>query len=265
MGNSKYEICGNFLGMITRRRDKLDGGLLKDRRPSRKHGTSPPQSSIGRTHLIYEHLIVQPIRVESWFDPAFSFLDYCRVMIPSILVEHPSELLLHVYQLCPRPQFGQQQVSPPAIIRNYVLSFTDVLQDICTLRFVPDVNARGGASLGHFYADASQRVFGIHTEATSLSTKRETVQELFVPVPTLEASTRSPMYRRASVCYEPFIGRRLAYASRAAERKVPTEKLSAALSGVRACRLRYAVCCCALFVFEVRLGHSRLLCAGEHC
>ena len=63
-------------------------------------------------------------------------------------------------------------------------------------------------------------------------------------------------------CYEPFIGRRLASASRLAERKVPTEKLPAVLRGVGACQLRYAVCCGALFVFEVLWGDSRPLRKG---
>ena len=161
-------------------------------------------------------------------------------MNPSVLAGRPGELPLDVYQRCPRHQFGQRQVSPPAIIRNYVLSVSDVLEDIFTLRFLPDVGTRGG-SPEHIYADASQRVFGIQIEVTSLSTKRETVQ------------------------YELFIGQRLAYASRAAERKVPMEKLPTALRGVGTCQLRYGICCGALFVFEVRWGHSRLLCTGEHC
>ena len=212
-----------------------------------------------RTHLTCcEHLIVQSIRVGNLFDPVFSFLHDRHFVIPSVLAERPSEFLLNVYRLCPRPQSGQQQVSPPAIIRSYVLSVSGILEDIRTLRFFPDVSARGGASPGHFYADASRRVFGIQIEATSVSTKRETIQELLVPVQALKACTRSPVYRRASVCYEPFIGRRLAYASRAAERKVPMEKLPAALRGVGACQLRYAVCCGALFVFEVCFGASPL-------
>ena len=198
-----------------------------------------------------------------WFDPVFAFLDDRHFVIPSVPAECPSEILLNVYQLCTGPQSGQQQ-APPAIMRSYVLSVSDVLEEIRTLRFFPDVSARGGASPGHFYADASRRVFGIQIEATSLSTKRETVQELLVPVQALKAPMRSPVYRRASVCYEPFIGRRIAYASRAAERKVPMEKLPAVLRGVGACQLRYAVCCGALFVFEVRRA-IRVLCTGEHC
>jgi hypothetical protein len=103
-------------------------------------------------------------------------------------------------------------------------------------------------------------MFGIQIEATFRSTKRNTVQELLVPVQALKASTRSPVYRSVSVRYEPFIGRRLAYASRAAEGKIPLEKLPAALREVAACQLRYAVCWGALVVFEVCWGHS-LLCA----
>ena len=215
---------------------------------------SPPQSSIVRTHLIYcENLIEQPIRVGSWFDPVFSFLDR-HFVVPSVLAERPGEIVLNVFRLCPRPQSGQQQVSPPAIIRSYALSVSDVLEDIRTLRFFPDVSARGGASPRYFFADASRRMFGIQIEATSLSTKRETVQELLVPVRALKACPRSPVYRRAGVFYEPFVGRRLAYASRAAERKILMEKLPAALRGVGTCRLRYGVCCGALLVFEVRFG-----------
>jgi len=146
----------------------------------------------------------------------------------------------------------------PAVIRSYVISDSDVLEGIRTLR----VSARGGACPGHFYADALRRAFGIQIEATSLSTKRETVQELLVPVQALKASTQSPVNRRASVCYEPFIGQRLASASRVAERKVQTEKLPAVLRGVGACQLRYAVCCGALFVFEVLWGDSRPLRKG---
>jgi len=227
---------------------------LEDGHPSCKHGTSPPPSSIARTHLICcERSVAQPIRVGNCFDPVFSFLDDRHFVIPSVLPERPGEIMLNVYRLCPRPQPGQQQVSPrpaAAIIRSYALSLSDVLEDIRTLRFFPDVSARGGASPGHFYADASRRVFGIQIEATSRSTKREIVQELLVPVQALKACGRSPVYRCASVRYEPFIGRRLAYASRAAERKVPMEKLPAALRGVGTCRLRYAVCCGALLVFE---------------
>jgi len=179
-------------------------------------------------------------------------------VIPSVLAERLNDIVLNVYWLCSRRQSGQQQVPPPAIVRNYAL------EDIHTLPFFPDISARGGTSPGHCYADASQRVFGVRIEATSVSTKREPVQELLVPVQALKASARSPMYRRASVYYEQFIGRRLPYASRAAERKVPMEKLSASLRGVGACRLRYAVFCGALFVFGVRLEHLRLLRAGEH-
>ena len=57
------------------------------------------------------------------------------------------------------------------------------------------------------------------------------------------------MYRHARACYEPLIGRRIAYTSRAGERKVTMEKLQAVGMGQR---LRYVVCCGVPFVFEVR-------------
>jgi len=41
------------------------------------------------------------------------------------------------------------------------------------------------------------------------------------------------------------------------------EKLPAALRGVGTCRLRYAVCCGALLVFEVRLGGFASLLRGR--
>ena len=100
-------------------------------------------------------------------------------------------------------------------------------------------------------------MFGIQIEVTSQSTDAVTVYELLVPFRALMAMAPKypPPCRRASVCYEPFLGRRLAYASRlAVERhsKVPAEKLPPALRGVEARQLRFAVCCGALLVFEVR-------------
>jgi hypothetical protein len=213
----------------------------------------------------------QPIRVGTFHDAVFSFLDDRHFVIPSVLSdsEHPGEIGLDVYQFCPCPcpsRRGQQEAPTAILVRSYVLSVSDVFKDIRTLRFFPDVSARGGAPSppGHFYADASKRAFGIQVEATSLSTKRETLQELLVPLRALSAPTREPPYRRASVSYEPFIGRRLAYASRAAaaavERgtSVPLEKLPVALRGVDASRLRFAVCCGALLVFEVGVVCSRI-------
>jgi hypothetical protein len=240
---------------------------LEDGHPSRKYGTSPPCTKRNPLDFVAKNLIAQPIKVGNYFDAVFSFLDERHFVIPSVLAERSNEILLNVYRLCPRPQPGQQQqaspsLSPPGIIRSYALSVSDVLEDICTLRFFPDVSARGGTSPGHFYADASRRVFGIQIEATFRSTKQNIVQELLVPVQALKASMRSPVYRSATVRYEPFIGRRLAYASRAAEGKIPLEKLPAVLREVGAFQLRYAVCCGALFVFEVRCGHS-LLCAAS--
>jgi hypothetical protein len=202
-------------------------------------------------------LIAQSIQVGNYFEAVFTFLDDGHFVIPSVPSELTGEIVLNVYALCPQP--GQQQQQAPAVIRSYVLTLPDA--HIGTLRFFPDVSARGGASPGHFYADASKRVFGIQIEAASPSTKGEegeTVQELLVPVQALKAATRAPPYRRASVPYEPFIGRRIAYASRAAEGRLPAEKLPPALRGVGACQLRYAVCCGALLVFEVgwRLASS---------
>ena len=105
-------------------------------------------------------------------------------------------------------------------------------------------------------------MFGIQIDATFRSTKRNIIQELLVPVQALKTSTLSSMYRSASVRYEPFIGRRLAYASKGAGRKIPVEKLPGALREVGASQLRYAVCCGALFVFEVCWGHSLLYTAS---
>jgi len=225
LGFSKQEISGDFLGMITWRSDEFDNRLLIwDWKTGVLHVNMP---------------------VLMGFDPVFTFLDDRHFVIPSVLSEDPGEIVLNVYPLF--PQLGQQQA--PAIIRSYVLSLPDVR--IRTLRFFPDVSARGGASPGHFYADASKRMFGIQIEVTSLSTEgEETVQELLVPVQALKATTRAPPYRRASVPYEPFIGRRLAYASRVAEVWMPVEKLPPALRGVDTCQLRFAVCCGALLVFE---------------
>jgi hypothetical protein len=85
-----------------------------------------------------------------------------------------------------------------------------------------------------------------------------TVLELLVPFRALMAvapKDTPPPCRRVSVRYEPFLGRRLAYASRLAEErhfKVPSEKLPSALRGVGARQLRFAVCCGALLMFEVR-------------
>ena len=75
------------------------------------------------------------------------------------------------------------------MVRSYILSASDVLRDTRTLRSFPDVCARGGASPGHFYVDALQRMFGIRIEATSRPAKCETVQEPLVPIQTLKAST----------------------------------------------------------------------------
>ena len=59
----------------------------------------PPQISIGRTTLICERLIAQPIRAGSWFDPVVSFLDNRHFVIPSVLAELLSKVLLNIYWL----------------------------------------------------------------------------------------------------------------------------------------------------------------------
>ena len=194
----------------------------------------------------------------SHHEVVFSFLDDRHFVIPSVPSQRPNEIILNVYQLLDHQYHGQQQDAASVPVRSYVLPLTDALTGICSLRFFPDVSACGGASPGHFYADASKRDFGIQIEATSRSpTDTVTVHELLVPFRALMALTpkHSPLpCRRVSVSYEPFLGRRVAYASRlAAERhsKVPTEKLPTALRGVRARQLRFAVCSGALLIFEV--------------
>jgi len=215
-------------------------------------------------------------------EAVFSFLDEHHFVVPSVLSKSSSEIVLNVYRLChhrrhhhhdpsgpgPQPQQQQPQETPP-IVRRYVLSVADALHKIRSLRFFPDVTARGGASPGHFYADASRRAFGIQFEATTLETGRDTVQELLVPLRALmapEPSSSEPPYRRASVRYEKYLGRRLAYASRVVGEEragcgggggggVPVEKLPPALRGGGVGRLRFAVCFGALLVFEHAVEH----------
>ena len=117
-------------------------------------------------------------------------------------------------------------------------------------------SARCGASPGHFDADASKREFGIQIEATCQSTQTTTVHELLVPIRALTTPRRAPSLpcRRVNVGYEPFLGRRLAHASRrAAEHQsaVSSDKLPVGLRDVGARQLRFAVCSGALLVFEV--------------
>jgi len=88
-------------------------------------------------------------------------------VIPFVLTDHPSKILLNIYWLYPRPQSRQQQVPPLAIIHNHALSVSDVLEDIHMLCFFPDVSACGGTSPGH--------VFSTQIEVTSLVTKQETI------------------------------------------------------------------------------------------
>jgi len=261
LGNSKHEISGDFLGMITRSSNAFDDRLfIWNWKTGIIHvemvrGLSPP------VPFVSVNTIAQPIRVGGYHEPVFSFLDDGHFVIPSIPSERPNEIVLNVYQLHQHQHHGQgQRQTAPIPVRGYVLSLADALTDVFSLRFFPDVSARGGASPGHFYADASKREFGIQIEATSQSEDMVTVHELLVPVRALMvvAPTDSPPpCRRVSVRYEPFLGRRLAYASRlAAERqsKVPADKLPPALRDVGARQLRFAICCGALLVFEVCPG-----------
>lgn len=237
-GNSKHEISGNFLGMITHSSEVFDDRLFIWN---------------WKTGIIH---VKMPIRVGSHHEVVFSFLDDRHFVIPSVPSERPNEIILNVYELHHHRHHGQRVDATPVPVRSYVLPLADPLTDVCSLRFFPDVSARGGASPGHFFADDSKREFGIQIEATSQSTDTVTVHELLVPVRALMATAPKdtpPPCRRVSVCYEPFLGRRLAYASRlAAERhsKVPPEKFPPALRGVGARQLRFAVCCGALLVFE---------------
>ena len=197
----------------------------------------------------------------SHHEVVFSFLDDRHFIIPSVPSERPNEITLNVYELHHNQHDHaqkQEEDATPAPVRDYVLPLADALTDICSLRFFPDVSARGGATPGHFCADASKREFGIQIEATSQSTTDTvTVHELLVPFRALMTTAPKhvpPPCRRVCVCYEPFLGRRLAYASRlAAERhsNVPPEKLPPALRDVGVRQLRFAICCGALLVFEV--------------
>jgi hypothetical protein len=213
--------------------------------------------------------IAQPIQVGSGHEAVFSFLDDHHFVIPSIASERPNEIVLDIFQLDHdhRQHHGQQQQQQEEEeeeeeaalipIRRYVLSLADALTDVSSLRFFPDVSARDGASPGHFYADASKREFGIQIEAISKLTYATTVHELLVPLRALMAKHTHPPCRRVSVDYEPFLGRRLAYASRLTEElpyKVPADKLPPALRDVGARQLRFAICCGALLVFEVCPG-----------
>jgi hypothetical protein len=259
-GNSKHEIYGEFLGMITVSKDALDDQLfIWNWKTGIIHVKMVPffVNILDERTLIW---IAQPIQVGSGHDAVFSFLDDRHFVVPSVPSERPNKIILNVYRLHHHHYHGQQQDTTPIPVRSYVIPLTDAFTAVSSLRFFPDVSARGGASPGYFYADASKREFGIQIEATSQSTDTVTVHELLVPFRALMAMAPKhtpPPCRRVSVCYEPYLGRRLAYASRLAAEchsKVLAEKLPPALRGVRARQLRFAVCCGALLVFEVSLG-----------
>ena len=235
-GSSKREISGDFLGIITWRSDEFDNRLLIwDWKTGVLHVNMP--------------LVRVPSTERMAFGGTFAFLDDRHFVISCVLIGRPGEIVLDVYPLF--PQLGQQQA--PAVIRSYVLSLPDVR--IRALQLIPDESARGGAFPGHFYADASKRMFGIRVTVTFLSTNRTTWQEeLLVPVQALKATMRAPQYRRVSRPCAPWLSPCLTYASRAAEERMPAEKLPPSLRGIDACLLRYAVCCGALLVFEVSCG-----------
>jgi hypothetical protein len=264
VGSSKRGIKGDFIGIITCHSKEWDdrlfiwnwkSGALQVNMVRDLSLNSPFFSSIFSREKQFgkeNDLIAQPIRVGSLENAVFSFLDDHHFVVPTLQSECSSKIILNVYQFSHQCEQQQQQVPP--IVRSYVLSIADVLIQIHTLRFFPDVTGQGGAPPGHFYTDAAKRMFGIQIDATSLSTQRETVQELLVPVRALMGPEPAPQYQRVSVCYEPVLGRQLAYASRVTEHPFPVDKLPPALRGVSAHHLRFAVCCGALLVFEVGLG-----------
>ena len=154
----------------------------------------------------------------------------------------------------------------PPILRRYadaIPTLVDLYRPskIRCLRFFLDVTARGGAPPGHFYADPTKRVIGIHTETTTETTSDDWddsydsyFEETVVPVRALMGWDSLRMSPK-SVLYEPFLGRRLGHASRAikTEHQIPAEKLPPALRDVHASQLRFAVCWGALLVFELEV------------
>jgi len=183
-------------------------------------------------------------------------------VVPSVLPERPSEVVLNVHQLCHHYPYsrGSQQQQPqeePAIVHRHVLSVaTDVLtySGSGTMRLFPDMSALGGASPGHFYADTSKRALRIQLQGTFLETGWE-ILEWLVPLRALMDPEQSSLsYCSVSVVYEPYLGWEFACASRAGEAtgSVPAAKLPLALRDVGADRLWFAIRCGALIVFEVR-------------
>ncbi|KAI0264989.1 hypothetical protein BC834DRAFT_970540 [Gloeopeniophorella convolvens] len=245
-GNSKQDVCGDYLGLMTWNGDRLD-----DRLAIWNWKTG-------------ERLVNMPMKLENIDDAIFSFIDDHHFVVPALSCESPGRY---------------NPLGAPPVVRSYVLSVTDALSKIHTLRFFPDITARGGAPpLGHFHADPATRLFGIQVEAVAAATGRDTVQELLVPISALtRAGCALPRLRRATVRHEPVLGRSLAYAARATRlchagslgapdvclqraglvhagccegTSLPPEKLPAALRAVEAAQLRIAVCGGALLVFE---------------
>ena len=156
----------------------------------------------------------------SWFDPVFSFLDDLHFVIPSVLAERPSEIVLNVYRpLCPCSQSGQQQAPPPPpgdhpqLLRPLRLGHTHaplLPRRRRRRRRVP--GAHPGILLR---GPVPTRVF----RHTSVSNEEgRPCRSSLVPVRAAQRfDAVARVSTRASVrYYEPVIGRRLAYASRAA-------------------------------------------------
>ena len=152
----------------------------------------------------------------------------------------------------------------PPILHGYANAIPTLVyrpSKIRCLRFFPDVTTQGGAPPGHFYADPTKRVMGIHTETTTETTSDglndsydSYVEETVVPVRTLMGWDSLKMSRE-SIFYEPFLGRWLGHASRAIkmEHQIPAEKLLPALRDVHASQLRFVVCWGALLVLELEV------------
>ncbi|KAH9991075.1 hypothetical protein BJV77DRAFT_1068571 [Russula vinacea] len=200
LGNSKQEVSGDFLGMITKSYKEYDDRLLiwnwktgivymnmVCALPLPFPLPPPFVNTLGKQTLIR---IAQPIRVSNYHEAVFSFLDDRHFVVPSISSKRPNEIVLDIFELHHPQHHGQQeqeqeqqqQQSEPTPIRSYVLSLADALTNVCSLRFFPDVSARCGASTGHFYADVSKRKLGIQIEAISKSTDTMTLHELLVPL-----------------------------------------------------------------------------------
>lgn len=182
----------------------------------------------------------QPIRVSNLHDAIFSFLDDRPFVVPSLPSpsERASEIILSVHQPCHR---CARKPSPPRV-RSYFLSVADVLADVRSLRFFPNVCARrrgvsrGPLLRGHVQARVRHPDRGDvpvggegdlsgtarpHSGAHGYGHDKRRWRRWWPWAdydyePPSHHSFESLRYRRAIVFYEPFISRRLGYASRGA-------------------------------------------------